>query len=589
MRTGIGLERFAKDLLRTTALAWTANKRMVVVNSCLQFLQAAMPVASLYLVRQLVEQLSVANRDIAAVSYTIIAFGLVQFAQAVMGQYSTYLSTLQQQKISDHIAEMVLNKAVKVPLAYYENPDYHDSLHLAQMQSHYRVPQLVANMNQLLLNTSSLIFLVGFFFTINWFYALLFLTLSIPLGVIRWYYSYQLYRLEKQFVPMEREASYFHQLLTGIPFAKEVRAFGFAGTFIENFRSIRTRVYDGKQQLNQRLARYSLLILACETAVMIWIFVTLARNASAGAITIGVLIVYLQGFMRLQSTAKNFLATFVQVFQQRLFLKDLFVFLDIPPGGSEGAQDFPVQGSGLEVKDVSFTYPGTDKPVLKNVSLHCAPGEVIAIIGENGSGKSTLVKLLARLYEVQEGAVQMNGQPLKDISETSLRKHSFFFFQDYEKYLLPVAQNIALAGGDPKPNPEMKRAAMLAGADAFIGQLHKGYDTRLGRAFEKSEQLSGGQWQRLSLSRMFYKNAPFVVLDEPTSAVDAIAEHELFANIKTFAKDKIVVLVSHTLYNLKMADRIYVMQEGRIAEQGSFDELIADNGPFRKMFDNQSI
>lgn len=589
MRTGIGLERFAKDLLRTTALAWTANKRMVVVNSGLQFLQAAMPVASLYLVRQLVEQLSVANRDITAVSYTIIAFGLVQFAQAVMGQYSAYLSTLQQQKISDHIAELVLNKAVKVPLAYYENPDYHDSLHLAQMQSHYRVPQLVANMNQLLLNTSSLLFLVGFFFTINWFYALLFLTLSIPLGVIRWYYSYQLYRLEKQFVPMEREASYFHQLLTGIPFAKEVRSFGFAGTFIENFRNIRAKVYDGKQQLNQRLARYSLLILACETAVMIWIFVTLARNASAGAITIGVLIVYLQGFMRLQSTAKNFLATFVQVFQQRLFLKDLFVFLDIPTAGNEGVQDFPMQGSGLVVKDVSFTYPGTDKAVLKNVSLHCAPGEVIAIIGENGSGKSTLVKLLARLYEVQQGEVWMNGQQLQDISEASLRKHSFFFFQDYEKYLLPVAQNIALAGGDPNPNPEMKRAAMLAGADTFIGQLHKGYDTRLGRAFEKSEQLSGGQWQRLSLSRMFYKNASFVVLDEPTSAVDAIAEHELFVNIKAFAKDKIVVLVSHTLYNLKMADRIYVMQEGRIAEQGSFDELIAGNGPFRKMFDNQSI
>lgn len=590
MKTGIGLERFAKDLLRTSVLAWTANKRLVLVNSSLQLLQAAMPVASLYLVRQLVEQLSQKDRaDFNSVLYSIVAFGIVQFLQAMMGQYSAYLGTLQQQKISDHIAELVLAKAVKVPMAYYENPEYHDSLHQAQLQSHYRVPQLVANLNQLLLNAGSLVFLLIFFFAINWLYALLFLTLSIPLGVIRWYYSYQLYRLEKQFVPMEREANYFHQLLTGIPFAKEVRAFGFATTFIDNFRSIRTKVYDGKKQLNERLARYSLLILAGETGVMIWIFVTLARKTWLGAITVGVLVVYVQGFMRLQSAAKSFLTSFVQIFQQRLFLKDLFAFLDIPAEGELGTADFPVAGNGLSVQHISFKYPGTDKTVLQDVSLRCAPGEVIAIIGENGSGKSTLVKLLARLYDVQEGGVSMHGVPLQHIAEGSFRANSFFFFQDYEKYLLPVAHNIALAGGDPIPNPQMKKAAMLAGADAFINRLNNGYNTRLGRAFEKSEQLSGGQWQRLSLSRMFYKNAPFVVLDEPTSAVDALAEHELFANIKEFARDKIVVLVSHTLYNLKIADRIYVMQEGRVAEQGSFDELIAANGAFRKMFDNQSI
>ncbi|MCW3121335.1 MAG: transporter ATP-binding protein [Flavipsychrobacter sp.] len=581
---------FTKDIFRTTLLAWQASKGMVVINIILQFVLAALPIISLYFIKRLIELMVSGNKvPFEQVSPVIISFCIAQFLIAVANQFSTYINTLQQQKISDHVAELVLNKAIHVDLEYYVNHYYHDYLLLAHQQSQYRIPQLVTNMNGLLLNSFSLLFLIGFFFTLQWFYALLFILLSIPLAGIKWYYSYQLYRLEKRFIPVEREAGYLHQVLTGISFAKEVRVFGFADEFIRKFKAIRSSVYEGKKALNIKLTRYSLLTQVLEAVVMVTIFISLAKNAWDGQITLGVFIIYIQGFQRLQSASKNFLQSFVQIFQQRLFLKDLFTFFDIVPAAADTTTPFPVINNGLEVKNLSFTYPATTRPVLNNVSISCKPGKIIAIVGENGSGKSTLVKLLARLYELQSGTINIDGISAQTISNGSFRANTFFLFQDFEKYFLTVNDNITLAGRNGKQQTDTKLAATLAGADSYINTLPKNYDTRLGRIFDKSEELSGGQWQKLALARMFYKNAGMIVLDEPTSAIDAIAEHELFKNLKEHAEGKVVILISHTLYNLKIADNIYVMKDGKIEEEGSFDSLIDQNGIFKKMFDNQKI
>jgi ATP-binding cassette, subfamily B, bacterial len=587
---GMQLKYFTRDLFRTSLLAWQANKGMALTNILLQFVQAMLPVTLLYFVKRLIELMVSGNRsDFSPIYAVIIGFCITQFLVAVIGQFSTYLNTLQQQKISDYVAELVLNKAINVDLEYYENPAYHDNLHMAQLQSQYRIPQLVTNMNGLLLNSFSLLFLICFFFTLHWFYALLFLFLSLPLAAIKWYYSYQLYRLEKKFIPAEREAGYLHQVLTGVSYAKEARIFGFAADFIKKFKTIRTSVYEGKKALNIKLTRYSILTQVLEAIVMVMIFIMLAKNAWAGEITLGVFVIYIQGFQRLQSASKNFLQSFVQIFQQRLFLKDLFTFFDIKSSTTPAETIFPEIRMGLNVNDVSFTYPDTTRPVLNNVSLQCAPGKIIAIVGENGSGKSTLVKLLARLYDLQHGQISIDNVPANTISNDTFRANSFFLFQDFEKYFLTVAENITLAGKNGNAQTDLQQAASLAGANDYIKALSKGYDTRLGRTFEQSEELSGGQWQKLALARMFYKNAQLIVLDEPTSSIDAIAEHQLFSNLKEHSAGKMVILISHTLYNLKIADNIYVMKEGRIAEEGSFDSLIAQNGIFKKMFENQKI
>lgn len=590
MKKTINIQYFSKDLFRSISLVWQAGKVMAVTNTLLQFFQALMPVASLYYIKLLVELMAMGSKSsFDKIIPVIIGFSIVQFLSAVTSQLSAYTNTLQQQKISDHVAELVLHKAVNVGLEYYENPEYHDSLHLAQQQSQYRIPQLVTNLNSMLLSSFSLLFLVGFFFTLHWFYAVLFISLSIPLAVIKWYYSYQLYRMEKKFVPMEREAGYLHILLTDVSYAKEVRAFGFADSFIRQFKNIRSTIYSEKKRLNIKLTRASLLVQALEVVVMVFIFIMLAKNAWIGEISLGVFVIYIQGFQRLQNASKNFLQSFIQLFQQRLFLKDFYTFFDIKPVTIEGNIPFPAINKGLIVNNLSFTYPKTTKPVLNNISLSCQPGRIIAIAGENGSGKSTLVKLLARMYELQQGDIKIDNCDTSAIATPEFRKNSFFLFQDFEKYFLTIADNITLADETKKAGDDLRIAAKMAGADMFINEMPNGYNTRLGRTFDNSEQLSGGQWQKLALARMFYKNAQFIVLDEPTSSIDAIAEFELFKTLKTFAAGKIIILITHTLYNLKIADYVYVMKDGRIAEEGNFDDLIVKDGIFRKMFDNQKI
>lgn len=582
---------FRRDLLRAAIMVWKADKPSAIINIVLQFILAFLPVTSLYFIKLLVEAAVKGGDDFNMVIWLIIAFSGSQFLLALTGQYSAYINTIHQQKFGDYLSENVLNKAVQVDYEYYENAAYHDTLHLAQQQSLHKASALLTNFNSVLLNSLSIIFLAIFFLSMHSLFALLFIGLFIPVAVIKWYSGYELLKLERSFVPMEREAAYLHHVLTGVSYAKEVRILGFGDAFVKKFRQIRSHIHKGKKDLHGRLMRYSLLAEAGEIIAMAFIFGWIAMSVWDKSISVGAFVVYIQGFQRLQSTSKNFLASLVQVFQQRLFLKDLFTFLDIPPAkASSQHHAFPSTGSGLSLQDVSFTYPETTRPVLKGISLQCKPGSIIAIIGENGSGKSTLVKLLARLYDLQSGHITINGTNINEIDNADFRDRSTFIFQDFEKYFLTISENISIGTKRPEDDlREIERSAVLSGADSFIQKLSSGYKTRMGRLFKGSEQLSGGQWQKLVLSRIFYRNSRIIILDEPTSALDANAELELYKNLKANLEDKIVILISHKLYNLKMADYIYVMEEGKIAEEGSFDTLVNGKGAFRKMYDAQKL
>lgn len=583
--------RSFKDLARASALLWKADRRIASVNIILQILQALLPILSLYFLKQLIEAVVHGDKPFAVMVPTIVAYGSIQLLLAAAGQYTSYISTIHQHKLTDKLSAEVLEKAVKVDYAYYENPAYHDTLHLAQQQAVYKASQLLSNFNGILLNSLSLLFLVGFFFTLHSWFALLFIVLSLPLAAIKWYSGYSLLKLERKFVHMEREANYMHQTLTGIASAKEVRVFGFGEEFIRKFKNIRQIIQKEKTKLNAKLTWYSLFAEAGEVIVMTFVFGLLAQYTWQKTITVGAFVIYLQGFQRLQSTSKNFLQALVQLFQQRIFLKDLFTFLDMKTDTNlTDNQPFPVAVKGITVSNLSFTYPGTERRVLHNISLTCKPGHIIAIVGENGSGKSTLVKLLARLYETQAGAIKLEDHCISAIDITSFRRHTVFLFQDFEKYFLSVAENITLGDStEPKDEHKITRAAQFSGADEFIQNLSLGYKTRMGRLFKGSEQLSGGQWQKLALSRAFYRDASLVILDEPTSALDASAESEVFKNIKEQMKDVMVILITHRLYNLKMADHIYVMKDGQIDQEGSFNQLIASEGKFKELYETQKL
>ncbi|MES2377125.1 MAG: ABC transporter ATP-binding protein [Bacteroidota bacterium] len=579
---------FTTDLLRATFLLWRVDKKITVLNMALQGVLAMLPIASLYFMKLLLEAIGNRHRAFETIIPLIIAFGGIQFLSALVGQYAGYINAIYQEKLTDFLSSEVLTKAINVSYEYYENPAYHDTLHLAQQQSVSRVSQLFSNFNAIVINTITLVGLIGFFITMHSLFALFFMLLSIPLAVVKWYSGVSLLKLDREFAPLEREAGYLHQTLTGVSAAKEVRVFGFGYTFIEKFRKIRKLIHKEKRTLNYRFTLYSLASEAFEIVVMAIVFGILAKQTWVGAITVASFVIYIQGFQRLQSASKGFLQAWVQLFQQRLFLQNIFAFFDIKITEQETSVSYPDAGAGLVVNKLSFTYPQSTRVALNNVSLKCKPGKIIAIVGENGCGKSTLVKLLARLYDVQDGTIHLNDERLDAISLPQFRKNSIFLFQDFEKYFFTIDENIAI-GEDEFDPAAIQNAAMLSGAHPFISTLSSGYKTRMGRMFKGSEQLSGGQWQKLALARVFYKKAQLVVLDEPTSALDANSEFEVYKNVKEQLKDKMVILITHRLYNLKIADYIYLMHEGSVIEEGSLETLITQNGVFKKMYDAQQL
>jgi ATP-binding cassette subfamily B protein len=585
------LSSLKNDLRRALLLVVNSSPRLTTYTIITTICQALLPVVSLYFIRLLVEQVLKGNKvAFTEIVPTIIGFSIVQLLIVLASQISAYITAMFQQKLTDKMSAMVLNKAINVNLEYYENPAYYDTLHLAQQQSLYRATVLLGIFNALLLNFLSLFFMASLFISMSWLYAVLFICLSLPLAFVKWYYAHKMYAAERDFAPLERESNYLYQVLTGQGYSKEVRTFKYGASFIAKFGAIRNTIYQKKHGLHVKLMRYSLLVETCEIVIVAMIFGMLAKSAWMGAISAGVFVIYLSGFQRLQSTAKSLLQSLVQLFEQRLFLGDLFGFLDIPVQSiPSGGQPFPKTNDGLTVNKLSFTYPGTENPVLHEVSLQCKPGAIVAIVGENGSGKSTLVKVLSRLYQPTSGAVTMGAVPLGEISTDSFAANTTFMFQDFGQYLMTVEENIRLGSVSEGQGSDPAQAARLSGAESFINKLAGGYQTRLGRTFKHSEQLSGGQWQKLALARVFYSGAQLVVLDEPTSALDALSEHEVFTNLKSFSEGRMIVLISHRLYNIKLADQIYVMHEGAIVECGDFNTLISLNGRFRKMYDKQKL
>lgn len=579
-----------KNIRRSITLLWHTSNSLALLTLGLHILQAMLPVLSLYFVKILIEGVT-SKLPFSHLVPVIIYFLLAQLSLALVQQYANYIITIYQPRLTDYLSKQVLEKAVNVDYGYYENPAYHDNMHLAQQQSLYRAGMLLTSFTAFITSGFALLFLLLFFISMQSFFALLFIAFSLPLATIKWYYGIAIMQQERKLTPLERESNYLHQILTGVSFAKETRVFGFGSFFIEKFVNIRRSIRLQKQRLNKKLTNYSLIAEAIEIIAMAIIFAILSRQAIEGAVTLGLFVVYIQGFQNLQHNSKNFLQSVVQIFQQRIFLQDLFQFLDIPLSQQKGSQNpFPLTHPGLVVNDLSFRYTPDSKPVLHHVSLQCKPGQIIAIVGQNGSGKSTLIKLLAKLYQADEGKITFDATAIDDISRDVYQSQTVFLFQDFEKYFFTIEENIVM--GEPVTNKtnNIQSAAQAAGAEGLISKLPEGYQTRMGRIFEGSAQLSGGEWQKIALARVFYRdNAQLIVLDEPTSALDAPAEYEIFKQIKAIAKDKMVILITHRLYNLKIADHLYVMENGRIAEEGSFDELIEKNGVFTQLYNMQQL
>lgn len=520
----------------------------------------------------------------------LIYFGITILIQAIATILDQLVTEAQQQRVSDYMAEMVQSQALRLDLSYFENPQFHNTYFQAQREALYRPVQIVSSLMTVIQNSISLVLIAGFLTFMHYSVALVLVISVIPSIVIRYKFSRKMYDWQKQRIAKERESRYLDILIGEHTYAKEMRVFSAGHELKDRFRKIRRTLFSEKLRIGKLRTRNSVIAKIFEVLSEVAVYVFIVYRTVQGTITVGDLVIYFQAFQKGKTNLTNALQSLVQLMENRMFLTYIADYLNFKPLLKISGKPTPVPQEiqeGVEFNQVSFNYPGQQKQVLHEISAYFQKGKIYAIVGENGSGKSTLIKLLCRLYDPTEGHIHLDGKPLEDYDLDTYQQKLSVTFQDFAQYQFSVKDNITLSDQYREDIERVKKVAAVSGASDFIEELPEAYDQKLGRHFNRGTELSLGQWQKIAISRSIYRDAEIMVMDEPTSAIDPLAEHTIFHNFRKIAEEKILVLVTHRLYNLKLADEIIVMDHGRIIESGSHPDLLAKKGHYFKMFEKQ--
>jgi ATP-binding cassette subfamily B protein len=391
--------------------------------------------------------------------------------------------------------------------------------------------------------------------------------------------------------PETRKQIYLESVIASDDYAKEVKLFGLGPRLLEQYREIFRLLYGEDRKLTLRRTLWGFGLGLVGTAAFYGAYAWIGVEAVAGTITLGEMTMYLLLFKQGQSAVSASLSSIGGMYEDNLYLSNLYEYLDqeVPPGAGQATKG-PKPGDGVRFEDVSFTYPGVDTPALRGVTFHLRPGQALALVGENGSGKTTLIKLLTRLYLPTGGRILVDGLDIREWDEAALRRRVGVIFQDFARYQLPVGHNVGAGDVDAFDDEARWAVAAEQGMSApFIEEFPDRYHTQLGRWFANGRELSGGQWQKIALSRAFMRTeADVLVLDEPTAAMDAEAEAHIFEHVRGLSRDKMAVLISHRFSTVRMADHIVVLDHGAVVEQGTHQELLARGGRYARLFELQA-
>jgi ATP-binding cassette subfamily B protein len=589
------LRRVKKNLGHAMALAWAASPRLLIRYSLLGMFNAIMPPISVYLGAVLVNKIAEARLhpltfdDVLPI---VIGLWITFVVQRAVGSYMGYGRSLYVRRVELEAERRLLTKASKVDLGHFDNSDWHDRLARAKRDVNWRPGDLTWSILGLSGNIVTIILMSGLLASLHYMLVVLALGASILTLVLESRVTTKLYKYYYKETPEERERQYLGDLLVQPRNTKEVRAYVLADYLLGRHRKLSEDLFKQRVIMSRLGSRMSLVSGLITGTILALAYVFVANKGIHGTIDPGAVVLVIGAFTSVSGTLGQISSTFVAVDQHTTFLEDYFSFLNIehlvhvpakPAVIPEGAID------AIDFDNITFDYPGGTGHAVEGLNLHIRKGELMALVGENGAGKSTLIKLLLRFYDVQQGAVKVSGIDIKDMDPEELRNRIGVLFQDYASYELSVRENV-LMGRPNGINDDSKviKALQDSRSEWLVSKMPHGLDSKVGRLFEGGHDLSGGEWQRLALARIMYRNADIWILDEPTSSLDPEAEAAIFAELKENLKGRIGIVISHRFSTVRIADRIAVIDDGRVTELGTHDQLLAAGNRYAKLFELQA-
>jgi len=588
--------RVWNNLKQGMSLAWAASPKLLIRYTLLGMFNSIIPPLQVWLGAMLVNKIAESRlhplefNDLLPI---IITLWLSFIIQRTIGSYIGYGRNLYIRRVELEAERRLLAKASRVDLGHFDNSDWHDRLARAKRDVSWRPGDLTWSVLGLSGNVVTIVLMAGLLASLHWFLVVLALATSLLSLIIESRVTNRLYKYFYQETPEERERNYIGDLLIQPRTTKEIKANVLADYLLGRHKTISDHLFKQRAKMYQSGVRISVIsgLVTGTTLALAYVFVGL--RAIQGPVNPGDVVLVIGAFSSVAGTLGMISQTFVAVDQHTRFLDDYFSFLKIgalvpvpanPLTIPEGKID------GISFENISFHYPGGHGEAIENLSLKINGGELIALVGENGAGKSTLVKLLLRFYDVQQGSVNVGGVDVKDMDPEYLRSRIGVLFQDYATYELSVRENVIMGWPYDKTADDEKvmKALRDSRSEWLVKKLSNGLDSKVGRLFEGGHDLSGGEWQRLALARIMYRNADIWILDEPTSSLDPEAEASIFAELKENLKGRIGIVISHRFSTVRIADRIAVIDEGHIKELGTHQELLAAGNTYARLFELQA-
>lgn len=603
--------RYIPPLLK---LVWETHRGYTATMATLRLMRAGVPVATLWVGKLIIDAV-VASRESSpdyARLWKLVALEIaIVTASDVLARMSSLVESLLGDLFSNHTSVRLMEHAATLDLAHFEDPAFYDQLERARRQTTSRIG-LLAQLLAIGQDGLTLISLGAALVVYSPWLLLLLAVAVLPGFFGETHFASLEYSMQYRWTPERRQLDYLRYVAASDRTAKEVQSFGLSPWLIERFRKLSWKFYDENKKLSIRKARVSTLLSLIGTLGYYSAYAIILVRAMRGELTIGTLTFLAGSFARSRGLIEVLLLSAGGIYQQCLYLKDLFDFFEMKPSiaSTPGAPAVPrTIREGFVFEDIGFQYPGSDAWAVRHVSFALRPGERIAFVGENGAGKTTLTKLLARLYDPTEGRILLDGVDLREYDIHSVRRAIGVIFQDFVKYDLRFDENVGVgeidevrsyldapavseqasgadvgSNGDGEVPGAIVSASEKSLASSLLPRFSKGYKQMLGRRFDEGVELSGGEWQKIALARAYMRDAQVLILDEPTSSLDARAEYEVFIRFSQLVAGRMAVIISHRFSTVRMADRIIVLQNGNVIEDGSHQELVARGGLYAELF-----